>query len=198
MFFNPFKVYRDFSFSIVLKQEKPEFMQVFKKNNEAKLQLRNSASSFSHNMVRDRKVKRLFCCREQLWQVHFCWFMLSFLFWLPLLCPIMWFRSFIQVFLLCFCLPHVSSRLRRSDGSFDRSLAPPAPLCSFSFCVSISGFLVEFPGRRLAPENNHQTVVRALNRATHTHTHSLCHVQAWSWPCPASTFLTLHSLSSAG
>lgn len=60
--------------------------------------------------------------------------------------------------------------LHRSDGSFDCSLAPRAPWLCYSLSVSISVFLLEFPGRRLAPENNHQTAVRALDLLTHTYT----------------------------
>lgn len=79
--------------------------------------------------------------------------------------------------------------LHRSDGSFDCSLAPRAPWLCYSLSVSISVFLLEFPGRRLAPENNHQTVVRALDLLTHTYMLSLVYR-----PGLGAVMLLVHSL----
>lgn len=96
--------------------------------------------------------------------------MLSILFWLPLSSPILWIHVFIEAFsLFFFRLLHLCLSFIALMGLLI-ALLLLVHLDSVTVSVSISVFLLEFPGRRLALENNHQTAVRALDLLTHTYT----------------------------
>lgn len=129
------------------------------KKYEEKLQIGIVWDNFSHNTLKRHKSKMsLLLQRTNLtgsrWAFYSgCHYYVLFCDFTPL------FRC-----LALFWPADFSSLLHRSDGSFDRSLAPPAPLLCFSLSASVSR-------QMLSTREQSSEGFRPSN--THTHTHAV-------------------------